>query len=834
MSDYTDNEIEEKLIESGYKLSDLILEAVIKRTEKAVMTMANLKSELTDEYPGEDYDVCVPVNVGNVNIGYFSVKELEERRRPAVAGFLASAGGMLADMAYAKFVALQAAKGIENATSMKSSFLANMSHEIRTPMNAVIGMAEVALRENLSDNAREYLGQIKNSGRSLLHIINDILDYSKLESGKMELSEVEYEPLSLFNDVVNLAATKLKGKNVEMTLEVSPDFPASLYGDNLKIRQTMVNLVSNAVKFTKEGRIRIVVDYEKQNSEEILLKVSIKDTGIGIREEDKAGLFESFTQVDSKRNRDIEGTGLGLAISGYLVELMGGKIGVTSEFGKGSEFYFAIPQKVCENKHVIAVKNPEDCFAIGCFDNIYLSRTFVKEANRLNVMTSALVNTENIDVLLDIYHDAMKNKKTYLFIEEGKFNREFEKKVAGYPDITVVVLTEVDSKFNPLGSNVVGMRKPLSTLNIAMALNNEEMIQYTNENTEDVFDFVAPDAHILIVDDNAVNLTVAEGLIEPLKLKIHAATSGRQALKMIENNSFDIVFMDHMMPDLDGIETTKLIRSKFPQYAEMPVVALTANSQESTRSLFTEAGMNDYVAKPIEVRTFVSKIKQWLPDNKIIKNHKSISEGMDTGETGNTSDMLIIGDLDVEKAVALLGSEKVYLSVLKEYYRTISSKASLIEDCFESWDWKTYTIEVHALKSASRQIGALELSDMAANLEKAGNEVNILEIRKNTPALLARYRSYISILAPFCEEEKTDVSDKKAANSDEIGDLIVSMREAIDNLDMDEMERLVKKFDGYSYEGRQKELMAALLEAVSAIDVDSCESILAEWENMPA
>ena len=263
--------------------------------------------------------------------------------------------------------------------------------------------------------------------------------------------------------------------------------------------------------------------------------------------------------------------------------------------------------------------------------------------------------------------------------------------------------------------NLLILRKPLYVLNIAMILNGEEM-NFDDSEKKD-FDFIAPDAEVLIVDDNAVNLTVAQGLLEPMKMKIDRAESGKEAIDKIGRHHYDIVFMDHMMPELDGIETTHIIRRFHKEYNDVPIIALTANAVEGTKEMFCREGMNDFVAKPIELRMLVSKVKQWLPVEKIQKLYGPSASWQKIAETSD----IVVGDLDVSYAMRFLGSETLFWSILKVFYKDIEKKAKLIKQLEEEENWTDYTIEVHALKSSSKQIGALSLSDQAASLEKAGN-----------------------------------------------------------------------------------------------------------------
>ncbi|MBD5444805.1 MAG: acetyltransferase, partial [Lachnospiraceae bacterium] len=447
--------------------------------------------------------------------------------------FLGTIAGILSDMAYNEYCVQRANIALEKTSNMKSDFLANMSHEIRTPMNAVIGMAEMALREELPPAAREYILQIKESGKALLTIINDILDFSKIESGKMDINVVDYEPMSVISDVTNIVMTRLKGKEVELILDISPGMPNKLLGDNIRIKQVLLNIANNAAKFTNIGRILIKMDYMNSAPGEIELQVSVEDTGIGIRKEDMDKLFKSFQQVDSKRNRNIEGTGLGLAISQQLLELMKGKIWVESEYEKGSKFHFTIPQKIVDDTPSITVKDAEKIMAVGIISNQYVKERLSSDMNRLGVEYMELDSNADFGIF-------QGDKQIFLFIEQQVMSGPFEVFIKNNPQITAVLLVDFynQDEYENI-PNMLIVKKPLSILTIAMILNNEEMSFSDNEGAMIEFEFVAPDANVLIVDDNEVNLTVAEGLLKPLNMKVDRACSGMEAIDKIGRIHYD-------------------------------------------------------------------------------------------------------------------------------------------------------------------------------------------------------------------------------------------------------------------------------------------------------
>lgn len=747
---------------------------------------------------------------------------VEQETIERAADFLYTICDIMSNIAYNKYRVYRANIEIERSANMKSDFLANMSHEIRTPMNAVIGMAEMALRENLPPSAREYVSQIKESGKTLLAIINDILDFSKIESGKMDIHEVEYEPMSVINDVSNVVKTRLQEKDVELIFNVSPKLPNKLMGDSIRIKQVLLNIANNAAKFTSKGKIEVRMECLTRYRDEVQLRVVVEDTGIGIKKEELGKLFQSFQQLDSKRNREIEGTGLGLAISKRLLSLMHGRIWVESEYEKGSRFYFVIPQKVIDKTPSISIKEPELIYATGIIANSYVRSQLYIDMERLGV--------EYCDFDLEKgLPESADGKRVFLFIEKERFTPFLEEFVRNTHQITAVLLENFSDMITYENiPNLLTLKKPIYVLNIAMVFNNEEMC-CEDEVCDKDFEFIAPEAEILIVDDNPINLTVAEGLLEPLQMKIDRALSGKEAVEKISGHRYDIVFMDHMMPQMDGVETTRIIRRFHEEYNDVPIIALTANAVEGTKEMFCREGMNDFVAKPIEIRMMVATVKKWLPETKIKKKYraKEVAEHIVSSSLKNIE----IGDLDVAAAMSLLGSEKLFWAVIKDYYRVIDKKVKLIREMEQQEDWAGYTIEVHALKSASRQIGASALSEQAAAMEKAGHAKDAEQIHRCTGALLKKYASYEPILRPFCEEQKKD-AEKEKISEEKLLACFEEMRLAISDLDMDQMDAVIQEMERYSYQEGQKELFAQLKEAVEEMDVDACEEILDNWKAM--
>lgn len=753
------------------------------------------------------------------------------------AEYLYQMSSVLSDMAYGKYLTIVANAELEKTAKMQSDFLANMSHEIRTPMNAVIGFAEMALREELPDTAADYIRQIKSSGNALLAIINDILDYSKIEAGKLDLIPVEYEPLSLIDDVANIIMTRLVDKDVELLLDVNPNIPKTLFGDTVRIRQILINLCNNATKFTNEGYVRVSVDFEWIGYDNIVLKCSVIDTGIGIKEIDLEKIFHSFQQVDSKRNRNVEGTGLGLSICKMLLNMMGSDLTVESVYGEGSTFSFAIPQKVIDSMPSVTVEDPDIIYLGAALENRYVEEDFINDATKLGVNVKVFHDFENRDSDLRAWvAEAGEDAKLYFFLDQKYFDPSTLEGVNDECGITPVIVfdTFADTRELSSYSQLRFVRKPISVLNLGNLFNDSESTHINFEtSSEEIYNFTAEGANLLVVDDNIVNLTVAQGLLEPLNANVDVATGGKEAIHMMENKLYDIVFMDHMMPELDGVDTTRIIRRTMLQYKNIPIIALTANAVSDARELFKQEGMDDFIAKPVEVRVLVDKIRKYLPVDKIHYGNSNNSKTSEAnGSEAGDDKYPVIADLDTRSAIDMLGSKSLYMNILKAYYNAIDAKAEAIMEYYTHSDWSQYAIEVHALKSASRQIGATALGDLAYKLEMASKELDIGTLHSFHAGMIEDYLALKDKIAYLFEGNSgvADARPKPEATHENLNSLFGKMRVAVDDLDMDMMEDVIKDMEGFSYSDFWMSKFISLKEAVARMDVDECIEILDNWK----
>ena len=698
----------------------------------------------------------------------------------------------------------------ESANNSKSNFLANMSHEIRTPMNAIVGMTELILREHdISENVRENCFNIQNSGRSLLSIINDILDFSKIESGKMELIEENFNISSTLNDVINMAVTRKGDKNLEIIVHADPEIPVGLIGDEIRIRQVIVNLVTNAIKYTSEGCVSIRVSQTKHDYG-INLSVSVSDTGIGITEEDLEKIFSSFQQVDTKKNRSVEGTGLGLAISKKLITRMGGFINVSSEYGKGSEFRFVIPLKVSDPKPFVTIKDADKIHAAGYIDFAKYSHPRIAEEYRLLIKElSQTLHTEiRLYETMDELKEAAKQTKfTHFFAPREHYIEHSDFFLSQVKNSEIIV---VQDRLNAIDvpSSVKCMFKPFYILSVGAIFNNENIITNLGERRNSVIRFSAPKARILIVDDNPINLKVAAGLMRPYHMQVITADSAKAAISLLRSKDFHLVFMDHMMPETDGVEATQIIRSmNGDYYKKLPIIALTANAVNGARETFLKAGMNDFIAKPIELSALDRVLKTWLPKELIkapTEGEFSIEEKRkNVSKTAEKSELF-----DPETGVFYTGGdEEAYLDILGMYVEKSNSKQKYIQQLYDEKSWKNYVIEVHALKSTSLTIGSKPLSELAKELELAGKSGNYRLIEEKHDSMMELYVKVVKIAGDYLENKKPAASPKSAQtdalqeilteiSADEAEEIIREITAACENFDGDAVVEICKKASG--------------------------------------
>jgi signal transduction histidine kinase/AmiR/NasT family two-component response regulator/HPt (histidine-containing phosphotransfer) domain-containing protein len=688
----------------------------------------------------------------------------------------------------------------EEANSAKSSFLARMSHEIRTPMNAITGMSELILREEASPPVHEYAAAVKQAGINLVAIINDILDFSKIESGKMEIIGAGYEFSSLINDVITIIRMRLREKPVYFAVNLDSAIPQKLYGDVVRIRQILLNLLSNAAKYTQKGHVLFTVDPAERGDKSLTLRFKISDTGVGIRREDLGRLFDNFSRLDFRANRDVEGTGLGLAISRSLCQAMGGDITVESEYGEGSTFTAYIPQEIRDNRPFAGVADPAGKKVLVYETREVYGASIVYSVENLGIPCRLVAEAGDFAEALESDRFDFVFTPSFLF---GEAWREIKKRGIG---AALVLLAEYGEAVTEQQSCFIAM--PAHTMSIANILNGVEDLQgYSEDNPG--FRFTAPDARVLIVDDIKTNLDVAEGLLSPYAMQVDSCLSGREALRLAGKNTYDLVLMDHMMPGMDGIETVREIRSLPGEYFQkLPIVVLTANAIAGMRDMFLNSGFNDYISKPIDITKLDEVIAQWIPAGKRIRNTAGLKRNIFNGKSS-----IVIPGVDTGKGISLTGgTDAGYRKVLAQFRKDALDRIVWF-GAFLSGNGQAgggdsggnlseFIVHVHALKSASGTIGATELPAEAAALETMGKTGNKAAVDAALPGFRQRLTALVEDIGQALKPE----SAPSPVPPSSLRAPLLSLKQALEAKNMREIDRLLAELEGAAGAGTRAQI----------------------------
>ncbi|GHT23597.1 hypothetical protein FACS189419_07770 [Planctomycetales bacterium] len=642
-------------------------------------------------------------------------------------------------------------KEAEARNRSKSDFLAKMSHEIRTPMNAVIGMSELILRESavLPKKVQQYAQSIKQAGTDLVSIINDILDFSKIESGRLKIINNRYMLSSLIDDIVNIIRPRLREKSLNFIVFVDCNLPNNLKGDVVRIRQILLNLLSNAAKYTNGGYVSLSVTGDKQDNGTLILNFAVIDTGIGIKDEDTDRIFDEFMQFDLQANQAQEGTGLGLAITQNFVKLMGGEIQVSSTYGKGSTFTVTLPQEILNEAPFAFVESPLQTSVLLYEPRNTYSTSLTETFENLGIHYKIVANEQ--DFLF-----ALKQRDYSLVLLDSAFYNSFRLVLSQLPPQTNLVFFSDNTDTVPR-QDIPTLPLPVYSLPIVNVLNSNSPSQIYSAKNRDAVQarFRAPTARILLVDDIKINLTVAQGLLAPFECQIDTAANGYEAVNFVKEHEYDIVFMDHMMPGMDGIDATRLIRqSSGGRFLTVPIIAMTANVVAGMKQVFLKNGMDDLLPKPIDLMKLNRIMAKWIP---VEKQERVVSERTDSG-ADNSSGVLYsvnIPGLDCDRGIALAGSAKNYLRVVKTFRADAEAKSESIRSAYRAKDWKLYAVSVHGLKSALANVGATELSILAEELVQAGRNRSISFIAAETEPFLLQLEQIVESTEDWLQSHQT-------------------------------------------------------------------------------
>lgn len=688
----------------------------------------------------------------------------------------------------------------------KSEFLAKMSHEIRTPMNAIVGMSELILRESIPPVAKEHAVSIKQASANLLAIINDILDFSKIESGKLEIVNDKYTLSSVINDVINIIRIRMIDSHILFAVNIDSRLPDGLIGDETRFRQIILNVLNNAVKYTKEGHISLSIGGSFLDKDALLLQVDISDSGIGIKDEDLPALFGEFIQFDASKNRGVEGTGLGLAITKNLCKAMGGDISVSSVYGKGSTFTIKIPQKISDFSRLAEVKSPK-AHNVLVYESreVYLN-SLVQSLANLGVQCTAITKQSE-------FNEALRNN-TYSFIFLSSFLYEYVKMTMDKLGVSakLAIMAEHGENFSYPGARISA--SPMHAISIANILNDVKDESYNGAYDGNIF--IATNARVLIVDDISTNLKVAEGLIAPYCMQIDTCESGMEAIILARENNYDIIFMDHMMPVMNGVEATLAIRD-LENCRSTPIVALTANAVSGVKEMFLSNGFNDFLPKPIEMAKLNEILDKWIPKSK--KEKYTVM-----GKNESVSVFKIEG-VNVDTGIAMTGgSVENYLKILSAFYKDGLSKITDLKAALDGKNISLFTINVHALKSALASIGANQLSDYARALELAGKNENVSFIYDNIDEFLRNLDTVLENIKYVVNTNQP--SEGGDLSFESLREQLTMLKQALIDMDGIESDRLVNELLGPNASENTRKLIEKISEHILMCNYDEAIDLI--------
>ncbi len=648
------------------------------------------------------------------------------------------------------------AEQLETVSRQNADFLSNVSHELRTPINMVIGISEVALEKEISSEVRADIQSIQMAGKRLSGQINNILDYTEIVEGTLTQAKEEYMITSVLNDVITMTAMQSSRQKLEIVFDMNLKMPAVLVGDAEKISHVLKILLENSIKFTEEGGINVCLEFRRE-SYGINLIIDIYDTGIGMSEAQLAKIYDEFYQADTGSSRFSSGLGLGIPIARGLLHSMDGFIHFESKGHQGLQAHITIPQGVADDTPCMTINNPEKlCIACYFRPDKYSSDEIRRFYDRMILHLMEGLGLEgyqahNFDGLLKLLRTY---KLTHVFITQSEYeeNRAYYEELA--ESLQVVVIAEREYVLGR-DSRLLMIRKPFFALSVVNLLNGEVKENgFEEAQNAGRRPFSCVGVHALVVDDEEMNLVVAKGVLGSYGIQVDTSLSGREAVEMCRRTSYDIIFLDHMMPGYDGVETLRRIREiNYGTYQDLPVIALTANTISGAREMFRNEGFTEFIPKPIERAVLERVLRRVLPKSNIHYGAEPVAEdSLPQEEEVPFNPFDVLSEVGINAQIGLdycCGDENFYLEMLRMFHGQSEAKREEIVSLYDMENWPDYAVKVHALKSTSLTIGAEELSEQAKALERAGKKEDIAYIRENHPKLLEMYDDVCKSIAGF-------------------------------------------------------------------------------------
>ncbi|MGM0905059.1 MAG: response regulator [Pseudomonadota bacterium] len=648
----------------------------------------------------------------------------------------------------------------ERANQSKGEFLANMSHEIRTPINAIVGMANLCLKTELNQKQKRYIKVIDSSSQALLGVINDILDFSKIDAGKLTVERIPFDLQDVLTSLADMFAYRAYDKDLEFIINLPANIPTRLIGDPLRLNQVLVNLISNAIKFTEDGEINVAVNLLDSSKDNVLLRISVTDTGIGMDEEQRANLFKAFTQADTSTTRKYGGTGLGLAISRRLILLMGGDIGVTSAAGQGSTFYIEVElplQKEQDNSHHQYLLQKLSGVRILAIDDNLSTREMLYEMLRSYQVDVKVCRTA--EQAVQVFQQSVEEDNPYQLVLvdwrlPGMDGLEFCQTITErYADDVRPKLTlatgyyaeELSEKAKQAGVNDI-ISKPFtaSTLgrSLASTLFQRELPDESDAESGDGIPESILQAPILVVEDNEINQQVAREILSSHKFKVDIVENGQLAVEAVHNKNYSLVLMDIQMPVMDGLKAARTIRADF-NYQQLPILAMTANAMSGDEERSLAAGMQGHIAKPIDEQQLIKAIIKWaVPGDYTNNQQPEVPAATEEDEPAKPPVRIPqVKGIEFEAALRRLQyNVELYLKLVEQLYETYQGSATKVSDFITRGQHDSARRYFHSLKGAAANLGFTQLQNKAADLEQFMAEGNIDKVADQITELEKRLR----------------------------------------------------------------------------------------------